>query len=153
MSTPLLPNDEQVAVAWIKAALGITNVATSLPDPPWTDDQFVQVMQVGGSPDIDVPMFHPVVSLNAFAMKPGSLKPPWGQAHHLVMRVLMATYATARQPAGRVELDLPDNYGRAIVCSVYPVSQPRKIPSDPSQYAVYNLDLNMTWYPASVVVV
>jgi len=155
MSTPLLPTAELVAVRWLLAAVtGLTGkVATTLPDAPWTDNEFVQVMAVGGSPDPDVPMFHPVVTVNVYAEKPGSRKPPWGQAFQLAQRIVMATYTKRWAPDPAVELTgLPANYGRAIVGSVFPVSEIRKLPSDPSQYAVYTMDLQFNWAPASVVI-
>jgi hypothetical protein len=154
MSDPLLPNSLLVAKHWLLAAVGglDQNVATTLPDPPWHNDEFLQVMNVGGAPDLDVPMFHPVVSVNCFAMKPNSTKPPWGRAAQLGMRVIKATYQIAYAPSTRVELNLPDGYGRAIVHSVSAVSDLREIPSDPSQYAAYNLDLAIHWTPASLVV-
>jgi hypothetical protein len=151
----LLPNDELVARAWLLAAVdGLTGkVATTLPDLPWTDNEFVQIMQVGGTPDPENPQMRPVISVNCFAMKAGSTRPPWGQANQLAMRILMATYSKRRQTSGAVELDLPDGYGRAIVQSAQVVSQPRRLPSDPSQYAVYNLDIQLWWIPASEVIV
>ena len=153
MSTPLIPTDELVAVAWVKAALSLTNgVSTTLPDKPWADNQWLQIMQVGGSPDIDVPLMDAAISINAYAYSENSLKPPWNQANHLLARLLMATYSLQRQPSSQVELDLPGDFGRAVICSVRPLSLPRRIPSDPSQYAAYNMDVGILWYPASVVI-
>lgn len=153
MSTPLIPTDELVAVAWIKAALGLTNgVSTTLPDQPWEDQQWLQVMQVGGSPDIDLPVFDAAVSINAFAYSEGSAKPPWNKANHLLQQLLVATYQTQRQPSNRVAITLPGDYGEAIVMSVRPLSLPRRIPSDPSQFAAYNMDIGMMWYPAEVTI-
>lgn len=153
MSTPLIPTDELVAVAWIKAALGLTNgVSTTLPDIPWDDEQWIQVMQVGGSPDIDTPVMDAAISVNTFAYKEGSTKPPWNKANHLMQQLLIATYQTQRQPSGRVELDLADDYGRAIVMSARSLGLPRRIPSDPSQFAAYNMDIGIMWYPGSVTI-
>lgn len=154
MTTPLLPNDELVALAWLVAAvpLASSKVATTLPSPPWTDDEFVQIMQVGGSSDPDTMLARPVVSVNCFAMKADSIKPPWGQANHLASSIWQATYQRRWAPHNAVELTMPTGYGRAVVLSVFAVSRPRRIPSDPSQYAVYNLDLEFAWIPASVVI-
>lgn len=153
--TLLIPNDELVAKAWLVAAvpLAASKVATTLPDPPWTDDEFVQIMQVGGSPDQDVPVGEPVISVNCFAMKASSLKPPWGQANQLAQQIWLATFPVRWAPDPAVELaTLPAGYGRAIVRVVRAMSQPKRIESDPSQYAVYNLDLQFSWVPASVVI-
>lgn len=154
MSDPLLPNSILVAKHWLLAAVPALAdiVATTLPDPPWPGDQFVQVMNVGGAPEIDNPMFHPVVSVNIYAMKPGSARPPWGKAATLGMKIVTACYNKPYAPADRVRVALPGDFDDAIVTSVYPVSDLREVPSDPSQYAVYSLDLNLTWVPASLVV-
>lgn len=149
MSNPLIPNAEQVAVAWLKAAVsGITtNVATDLPDPSWLNDEFIQVMKVGGSPDIDVPMLHPVISVNCWAMKANSRRPPWNHANELAMRVVKAAYQQAfkRAPDPTVLVTLPSGYMTARVRSVYPLAEPNRLPSDPSQYAAYTLDLQFSW--------
>lgn len=144
----LIPNDELVAINWLDAAVsGITSakVATTLPDhTAWVDNEFYQVMQVGGSPDIELPINQPVISINCFAVKPGSTKPPWGHAHQNAMKVMAATY-NRRPGSAATLLTMPAGYGAALVRSVFPVSQPRRIPSDPSQFAVYNLDLQFSW--------
>lgn len=158
MSTPLLPNDELVAMAWLIAAVPLAagKVATKLPDPPWTDNEFVQVMQVGGGADLDNPIANPVVSCNCFAMKPNSTNPPWGQAAHLAQSIWLATFQIRYAPDDAVELDMPTPsptpYGRAVVRTVSALTRPRRIPSDPSQYAVYNVDIELSWIPASVVI-
>lgn len=156
----LIPNDELVARAWLVAAVtGLTagKVATTLPDPPWTDNEFVQIMQVGGAPNAELPVFEPVVSVNCFAMVLGSTKPPWGKANALANQIMATTYN--RRPAhADMLLDLEallgaafSGYGDALVRSVWPVSLPRRVPSDPSQYAVYNLDLQFSWTAVSEV--
>jgi hypothetical protein len=148
----LIPNDELVAKAWLVAAvssLTAAKVATTLPDPPWTDNEFVQIMQVGGTPDTHLPIFEPVVSVNCFALKSGSTKPPWGQANHLASKILAACYD--RRPATATMQLTISGYGGALVRSVWAVSQPRRIQSDPSQYAVYNLDLQFSWVASSEV--
>lgn len=150
----LIPNDEVVAVAWLQAAVtGLTGkVATALPDPPWNaDNEFVQVMQVGGTPDIHLPILEPVVSVNCFAMVTGSTKPPWNHANQLAMKIWKATQAIRYGTSAAVALDLPGAYGNALVRAVTAVSQPRRVPSDPSQFAVYNLDLLLSWVPAQEV--
>ena len=159
MTTPLLPNSELVGMGWLIAAVTrITSakVATSLPDPPWPDDEFCQIMQVGGTPDNDLPIQDPVISVNCFAMKKNSLKPPWGQAANLAMQIWEATFAVryAPDPAVLVAMPVADSsaYGTALVRSVTAMSTPRRVPSDPSQFAVYNLDLLVDWVPVGMVV-
>lgn len=149
-----IPNAELVCKAWLLAAVdGLSsNVATKLPDPPWPNEEFIQIMRVGGSPDIDVPRFNPVMSVNCFARKANSLNPPWGQANELAMRVVTATYKIHYATHAAVRLTMPTGYGLARVHSVYPVSEVNRVPSDPSQYACYTVDLQFVWTPDSLVV-
>lgn len=154
MTEPLIPHAEMVAKAWLLAAVpGLSgNVATTLPDLPWYNDQFIQVMNVGGTPDPHVPQLNPVVTVNCFAASPGSTKPPWNKASSLAMAVWKATFQVRYAPDPAVELAMPSMYGRALCQSVLPVSDIKKLPSDPSQYAVFSLDLQFNWVPASVVI-
>ena len=149
-----IPNAELVAKAWLLAAVdGLdSNVATTLPDFPWPNNEFVQIVRVGGSPNIDVPQFQPVMSINCFAGKKGSTKPPWGQANELAMRVVMAAYESHYAGHAAVTLTMPSGYSAARVQSVYPVSEVNKTPSDPSQYALYTVDLQFVWIPSDLVV-
>ena len=48
--------------------LAAGQVATTLPSPPWTNDEFVQITQVGGSIDAENFIGDPVVSLSCSAM-------------------------------------------------------------------------------------
>lgn len=146
----MIPNAELVARAWLLAAVpGASGVSTNLPDPPWTNNEFLQIMKVGGSPDVDVPQFNPVISVNCWAMVANSRRPPWGHANELAMRVVMATYAqrAKRAPDSTVIVTLPAGYTRARIHSVFPLAEPNRLPSDPSQYAVYTLDLQFAWSP------
>ena len=149
MTATLFPNAEQVAKAWLLAAVdGLSNnVSTALPDVPWPNDEFIQIMKVGGSPEIDVPLLKPVISVNCWAVKQNSRRPPWGQANELAMRVLKAAYEQAFRfaPDTAVKLTMPTNFVAARVCSVYPLSEPNRLPSDPSQFAAYTLDLQFVW--------
>lgn len=149
-----LPNAELVTRAWLLAAVpGLSaNVATRLPDPAWPNNEFIQIIRVGGGPNIDVPQFQPVMSINCYAMKQNSLNPPWNQANELAMRVVAATYDIRYASHAAVALTMPTGYGRARVQSVYPVSEPVRTPSDPSQYALYTVDLQFIWTPDSVVI-
>lgn len=154
MTTALIPNNELVARAWAIAAVPTLagKVATLLPDQPWTDNEFVQIMQVGGGPDAYNMQGQPVVSFNCYAVKPNSKSPPWGQANNLANQLWRATYVHRFAPDPVVELVMPDGYGRALMQSVIAMSEPKRVPSDPSQYAVYNVDIQMFWVPASEVI-
>lgn len=155
MTTLLLPTAELVAKYWLIAAvsrLSGGNVATTLPDLPWTNDEFVQVMNVGGTPHGHVPQMESAVTVNAFAAREDSTKPPWNQAATLAMEILVATYKIRYAPDPAVMLALPSGYGLARVHKVKAVSEIKKLPSDGSQYAVFTLDLVIGWTPDSVVI-
>jgi hypothetical protein len=155
MTTLLIPTVELIAKAWAVAAVPdlLGKVATKLPDLPWDDNEFVQIMSVGGSPDPENPQSQPVVSFNCYAVKKDSKNPPWGQANHLATQLWRATYVKRWAPDPAVDLVMPNGYGRALVQSVVPMTEPKRVPSDPSQYAVYNIDLQFFWIPASEVIV
>lgn len=154
--TLLRPTVELVAVAWLKAAVdGVSgNVATTLPDlSSWYNDQFIEVMNVGGTPGVENPMRNSVVTVNCFAAKLGSTKPPWNKAATLAEAVLEATYGVRYRPDPAVWITtLPTGYDNALVESVKAVSEIKKLPSDASQYAVFSLDLQFNWVRASLVV-
>lgn len=146
----LIPTDELVARAWAIAAVpGMTaaKIVTTLPVPPWTDNEIVQIVQVGGTPDPELPVFEPVYSFQCYATRDGSAKPPWGQANQLALKIWKVTFSWAYNNSPRVLLTMPvSGYGQAIVRTATAVSQPRRIPADPSQYAIYGVDVHLSWY-------
>lgn len=158
MTGPFLPTSELVAKHWLLGAVdGLAdNVATTLPDVPWPNNEFIQIINVGGTPDQDVPRLNPVVSVSCFAAPvPGktSIKPGWNRAGDLAMRVWQACFRIRYAPDPAVAIVLPDNFVDALVTSVSPVSDIRKIPGDPSQYAGFSLDLLFTWTPVGLVTI
>lgn len=138
------PNAELVAVAWVKSVPGVdpTKVATSLPADTsvWSATGFVQVGVVGGSPNVDTPLFAPVVQVDCWTNAVNSNKPPWGQAHALAGAIMWATYR--HEPT---TVAMPENYHPARLLSVYGLSEPRRIPSDTAGYARVQFDLAMVW--------
>lgn len=148
------PNSDLVIAAWVRAACGLpTNgVATTLPDQPWPGDQFVQIMQVGGTPNPESPLRRPVATLNCYAVKPNSLKPPWGRANALAEQIWEATFVTRYHDDPACTLTMPTGYGAARVLDVIALTEPRRLPADPSQYALYGLDIQVDWAPVDLVV-
>lgn len=148
------PNSELVAVAWIGSAAGLSTamVATKLPrdTSTWSSTGFITVggadgaggAVVGGSPDRYTRLRNPVLSVHGWAVNPGSAKPPWGKAAHL-LEVLIA--ATEDESTIRRALTLPGGYDPARVQEVYPLGEPRKVPGDEGSYAHYSLDLQLHW--------
>ncbi|AMW13315.1 hypothetical protein A4E84_29765 [Streptomyces qaidamensis] len=139
------PSTELVATAWLQQVPDMqADVGTELPKDPTTwPDGFVQVMTVGGTPGIHLPMRRPVVQVDCWAATPGSPEPPWGLASHLGALILAATYT-----AGQRLTELPDLFGTVRVQSAYAVSEPRRIPSDEARFARVQFDLQLHWSAA-----
>lgn len=150
MSIPTLPlraNSELVAVAAIKALLGWTSdVGTELPSPEsWSDQCFVLVAPVGGTPDVYTPQEHPVVDVKCFARPmTTSRRPPWPVAASVAAAIRAGCTARLHQP---LNLVLPPGYPNAFVHALYVLTTPRRVPGDDSAYAVYSLDMQLHWTP------
>jgi len=153
-------SSEVVAVAWLLGVPGITadanHVGVTLPgrDPatgtwPWADTGFVQlVTAVGGTPGMYVPERNPVVQLDFWAVNLDSGLPPWGKARQLAELVVADTYNTAGNPtagARDVSALMPDGYAGAYVQSVYPQTEPRRVPNDSGSFARLTMDLELAW--------
>lgn len=151
MSDPRYPTNGLVAEAWLAQRVpGLTAgmVASALPrdTATWAEKGFVQATVITGTPDIDVPIRRPLVQVDLWAMTPNSARPPKAKAANLAELVRTATeLETARYST---PVALPDNYGDAIVLSVYPETEPAEIPDDPSGYAHFTLDLRIEWVRA-----
>ena len=152
-STTLQPNSELVAVAWLRTVLGLTAamVSTRLPTDTtlWEESGFVTVgggdgtgAVIGGSPNREMPLRAPVVSVHCWAVKRGSGRPPWGKAAQLAELIVTGTYDETRM---RRQLTLPSGYQPARLNEAYALSEPRRIPADPSGYAHFQLDLQLHW--------
>lgn len=156
---PLLPTNELVAVAWLGSIpalqpLGGTQmVATTLPADvnadgtvaAWTQTGFITVTVVGGSPDPYLPVKRPVLQVDCWATRPGSSKPPWGQANVLAETI---RYATLQRLGFNRPLTLTVSsvsYPGAVVISAYLATEFRRIYSDAADYARYQGDLALTW--------
>lgn len=148
---PFNPTNELVAVAWLGASVpGIAagQVATALPKDvtAWADQGFVQVTAIAGrAPNIDVPLRHPVFQLDFWANTPNSLKPPWNLANRLAELVRVATEAW---PNYGKTVTVKDGYLPARIQAVYLISEPSRVPDDPSGFARYTADLAIDWVPA-----
>lgn len=142
-------NTELVTIAWLANVQGLTSsmVAATLPkdNTTWAASGFVTVRASGGSPGIHVPMRNPVVTLDCWAVRPGSAKPPWYQANQLA-ELIDAGCRSAL--AGRTVV-LPTNYGSVRVHSAYLISEPRRVYGDQGDYARYTADMSVNWVDLS----
>jgi len=146
------PTNAIVTVAWLSQRVtGFTEamVATRLPRKAvdWAATGFIQVTPITGVPDVDIPVRHPVVQVDCWAVKldaEGNItnKPPVGRANVLAERVRIATEDGALYGA---RVTTPAGYENAIVLSAYPLTEPVEITDDPSGYARITLDLALDW--------
>jgi len=152
----VVPSTERVVAAWLATIPGITPgmVATTLPSDvsTWASTGFLVVEPVGGLPIVDgPPVRRPLVQVSAWAVKPGSQRPPWGMADSLMETVMRAAVGNL---AGRsVDVTLtagnPPTTATARILSVWAVSEPRRLWSDDSSFAHRQVDLRCDWAATS----
>lgn len=161
MTTPLVASlhasSERVAVAWIMSIPGLVadGVATQLPsdETSWAKNGFVVVpTSVGGTPESNMPVRRPVVTVETWGTVPGSDKIPWGIPDQLMAQIIAGTYdrTTFGRPltlvAGKV------TYPTARVLSATAMSEPRRIWSDVGDYGGYTADIRLDWIAAGEVI-
>lgn len=147
MTVTLHANTELVAVSWVSEVLGTSDmVGTTLPqdNTTWAASGFAQITAMGGGRDHEVPMIYPVVSIDCWAVRPSSNKPPWGKAANIVETITRAALFARPHP-----LSLPGNYPDVQFFTAQIVSEPRRIP-DLASYARFNFHINLFWAPVSV---
>ena len=153
MAAELFPNNEMVAVAWLKAGVPRLDghVATSLPEDrdSWRDIGFVVVNGIGGSPDNYTGVRMPVFSLTYYAVAKEGSRPPWNMASHLAELVRESTIPTGvalgSTRAAYQVMAMPDAYRDAKVLNVMLTSEPRRRPGDTGDFAIYQNEIEMHW--------
>lgn len=150
---PYPPNNALVAQAWLGSRVANVTadmVAGRLPRDPsvWQHAGFLAASVIGGTPDVDIPVRHALVQVDAYAVTLDaagtvSVKPPVGKAYRLAELVRSAAEASSALYSKPVTM--PANYTAAIVLSAYLVSEPREITDDPSGYARVTFDLMLDW--------
>lgn len=145
MTAPFQPDGESIAIAWLQTlGLDVDGIGTDLPGSKalWSVRGFVQVpMVVGGTPQIHVPMREPSVEINAWACRLHSELPPWRRAGHIANTIVAAIYDQQRP----VDLDLGDGYAPVRMHSIWALTEPRRMPGDPSNYARHVMEAAMRW--------
>lgn len=156
MTTPLVlrANAELVAMAFLRqrilATYG-TAVGAVLQGPDdagrytWEDVGFVQPSSVGGGINANVPVRTSVVTLDVWAVNPGSKRPPWGQAYAVAETIIAATYDTEGHDTHAV-VTLPTGYPDARVTGYRVLTEPSRRPSDPSDFARVGFDVELVWH-------
>ena len=145
MTATLYANTELVAMTWLAETFDPNMIATNLPEDnsTWSASGFVQVTAMGGGSNSDVPMMHPVVSIDCWASPPvTSNRPPFRLAANNAERIRRAVYLLRPH-----KLTLPGTYPKAQLYTADIITEPRRIP-DPSSYARYNMAVAMYWAPA-----
>lgn len=153
LAGPFYPTNALVAAAWIGQRVpGIVagQVATRLPRDvkTWGAEGFVQVSPVTGVPDVDIPVRHPLVQVDCWAVTIDaagnvSTKQPVHKANRLAELIRTATELDSARYSSPVTM--PAHYAGAIVLSAYPLTEPSEVPDDPSGYARVTFDLALDW--------
>ncbi len=151
MPGSLLPNPEQVCVAWLKANVDYleNKVATEVPtdESGWRDKGFVVVTAVGGGVGKNG-VRSTVLSLRYLSALSSSGRVARNRAMQLaeqVREIVEPTgkaYGTTR--AGYA-IQLPSQYRDAKVLNVYWTSEPRQLPGDIGDRAVYQNEIQLDW--------
>lgn len=143
----IAPSNEQVAVAWLKAAVSElgSRVATELPqdNTTWGASGFTTVEAIGGTPDSETGWERPVVSVDFWAATPESGKPPWGLAASLATAV--KTAVRSHGTVARTLTGFPSAFTDAAVKTVTVRTEPRRVRGDAADYAHYTMDLEIWW--------
>lgn len=135
----------KVSVAWLQS-LGLA-AGAELPTETstWASTGFVTARASGGSPGIHVPVAHPVVMLQCWAVDPDTGEPPWNLAGDLAEAVRAGCFSDGTQ----VALTIPDSDQNARVLSAYLISEPRPSYGDVGDYACLVADLALHWAVAA----
>lgn len=141
-----LPTGETVTVAWLKAALGVTNVATTLPQDTssWANGGFYVVTPLAGGVVVSgYGARRTVVGVDAYACRPGSTRAPWGLAAQLAEAVVNVTNTAAG--GGCRSVTPGTGYAAARVLCVEHAGGPRRVASQRADLARYTMDLAVHW--------
>ena len=143
------PSNEMVTVAWLKAAVPYlgNRVATELPadNSSWSASGFTTVATTGGTPNTEVPVNEPVMSIDSWGVSLNSGRPPWNLAAQPAEAIKAAAVAHGLIPK---ILTMPAGFNQVRVFSVTPRTEPRRIPGDGAGYAHYQQDLHLRWVGA-----
>lgn len=144
-------SSELVVVAWLATIPGITSamVGTLLPTETagWQETGFVQVgPEFGGTPDRYVPIRSPVMAVDTWGVNPNVMTPNWEVASDLAELVVDACY---RNHNLNVPLVLRTGYRQARLTGAWPVTEPRRVRDDPTNYGRFNLDIELGWIEIS----
>ena len=143
------PSNEMVTVAWLKQSVPYlgSRVATELPadNTSWSASGFTTVHTTGGTPNIEVPVNEPVMSVDSWGVALNSGRPPWNLAAQPAEAIKAAALAHGTIPKILV---MPAGFNQVRVFSVVPRTEPRRINGDAAGYAHYQQDVELRWVSA-----
>jgi len=151
VTAALRPTSELVGVGWLTLALPGVGVGTRLPaaDDAMRAAGFVRVSIGGGQPDVYTPRRVPVIVAECWVPPAeGSYLPPWNHAGQLAERITAATFDRSLMGV-TVDLSSVGDYAPARVLTVVALGEPRRVDGDPNNWARQELDLSLTWLPAT----
>jgi hypothetical protein len=148
---PLRPTSDLVLLGWLTLALPDVGVGDKLPPPDEATREagFVRgyVLPGGGRIDRDVPLRSPVAAAECwFPPAEGSTKPRWHRAGQVARLVVDATFDPALM--GVLVTPAVGDYAPARVHTVVALGEPSRVENDPSNYARFDVDLQITWSDA-----
>lgn len=148
-TTVLLADGELVACGWIRSIPGFTAdvVATTLPadESQWIDNGAIQVTVISGTLNPDVAFHTTLVQADCYANNEGSNKPPWGKSLSLATQIYLGCLGRRTVPRAVTVSKGGLTYPPATVRTAYAPMEPRRLPGDPGDYAIYSIDLALTW--------
>jgi hypothetical protein len=148
------PTAELVGIYWLKGLGEQVNpdlVGTIVPGPDednnlsWGSSGFIQVMAVGGTPEVHVPLRHSVLSVDTWAANVGRKKAPWGRANNLAEIVVNSVWDLDElSTVYKRPVSLPSAYRDALVLNAS-ATEPQRRPSDEANWAHYGFELTLDW--------
>lgn len=146
------PTGELVAVAYAKRILTLAGftapVVTTLPDvSSWSSTGAVQVDGIVGNVAKENNLRDMVVSFSGWGARPGSDKPPWGQANGLLEPIRDSAFLDWAD-ALELELEPAGTYAPVRVQSAVTLgvqSEPRRMPDPDTSRAHYVMELRLLW--------
>ena len=149
LPTVIVPSSERVALAWLATLPNVTSsmVASILPSDPttWQSTGFLTAQIAGGTPAVDIPTRRPLVQVNAWCVRPGAQRPPWGQADSLIEQVMAGCVGSKVGRTLDVTVTAGSNTAQVRVLAAWAVGEPRRLYSDDSSYAHKSVDLRLDW--------
>lgn len=141
-----LPTGELVAVAYGKWVLGLTvPVVTNLPTvESWVTTGALQIEGIVGTRTRENNIRDMIVSYGGWAARPGSDKPPYGQANGLLEDVRDTAYRDWSE-AVPLALEPAGVYLPVLVQGARPETEPRRIPDPDTSRAHYTMDFRLIW--------